>query len=57
MYIIMKKKSYMVPETASLQFLKPMGVLMESGMGFGANNANTQSGDFNTNPAPQRKVF
>lgn len=53
----MKKKSYMVPETASMQFLKPMGVLMESGMGFGANNANTQSGDFNTNPAPKRKVY
>ena len=56
------KKIYMVPETATEQFLKPMGTLMES-YGFGSGNANVNAGDFqqsgsgNGSGAPQRKVF
>ena len=50
--IATNKKIYMVPETACEQFLRTMGVLMDSGE-FGKGDAN-KPGPFT---APKRDVF
>ena len=48
----MNKKIYMVPETATEQFLKTMGILMESSE-FGKSDATNPSGFH----APGRELF
>lgn len=49
----MNKKIYMVPETATEQFLKTMGILMESSE-FGKRDATDHPSGFH---APGRELF
>lgn len=52
----MVKKNYMVPETATEQFLRPIIGILSDMTGPGGNDpSNIQDGDFHT--APKKRVF